>query len=236
MFKFLHAPILLGLLLGSVSAANAQVSIGIGLPNVSIGVNLPVYPQFTVVPGYPVYYAPRVDANLFFYDGMYWLFQDDYWYTSSWYNGPWELVEPEYVPLFILRVPVRYYRSPPAFFRGWRLNASPRWGDHWGRGWERHRDGWDRWNRRAAPRPAPLPTYQRHYSGKKYPQQVERQRQIIQRNYRYQPRDPEVRRHFQGPGNHNAPARTQQPVQQGQQPNNDSRREQHQRHDRDRND
>ena len=66
-----------------VSAATAQVSIGIGLPGVSIGINLPSYPQLVVVPDYPVYYAPSGDVNLFFYDGMYWAYQRDNWYASS---------------------------------------------------------------------------------------------------------------------------------------------------------
>jgi len=39
------------LLLCSVSAAEAQISIGIGLPNVSIGINLPLYPELVLVPG-----------------------------------------------------------------------------------------------------------------------------------------------------------------------------------------
>ena len=35
------------------------------------------------------------------------------------------------VPLFILRVPVRYYRQPPVYFREWRSNAPPGlWGEH----------------------------------------------------------------------------------------------------------
>ena len=136
------------LLLCSVSAAEAQISIGIGLPNVSIGINLPLFPELVPVPGYPVYYAPRVDANYFFFDGMYWVYFDDNWYASSWYNGPWGLVDPEIVPLFILRIPVYYYRQPPMYFRGWQSNAPPRWGQHWGQGWEQHRRGWDRWGSR----------------------------------------------------------------------------------------
>jgi hypothetical protein len=184
------------LLLCSVSAAEAQISIGIGLPNVSIGINLPLFPELVRVPGYPVYYAPRVDGNYFFYDGMYWVYQDDNWYASSWYNGPWGYVEPEVVPLFILRVPVHYYRRPPVYFRGWHSNAPPRWGQHWGHGWEQRRRGWDRWDRRAVHAPAPLPVYQRRYSGDRYPRQVEQQRTLRSKNYRYQPRDTIVRQHF----------------------------------------
>ena len=87
--------LVLGLVIGSVTSATAQVSIGIGLPGVSIGINLPVYPQLVPVPGYPVYYAPQVNSNYFFYDGMYWVYQSDNWYASSWYNGPWGLVAPK---------------------------------------------------------------------------------------------------------------------------------------------
>src|SRR5258706_15841132 len=116
-----YAIIVLLMLLGSAPSAIAQVSIG-----VSIGINLPVYPEFVQVPGYPVYYAPRVNSNYFFYDGLYWVYLGDNWYASEWYNGPWALVAPEVVPLYILRIPVRYYRRPPAFFRGWRADAPPR--------------------------------------------------------------------------------------------------------------
>lgn len=189
MLKIRSMLIFLGMLLLS-SAASAAVQ-------VNIGIYLPAYPQLVVVPGYPVYYAPRLDANFFFYDGMYWVYQDDDWYASSWYNGPWWLVQPETVPVFILRIPVRYYRQPPAYFRGWRRDAPPHWGDHWGHDWEQHRSGWDRWNHRAAPAPAPLPAYQRQYSGDRYPERMEQQHELQQRNYRYQPHDPVVRKSYQ---------------------------------------
>jgi hypothetical protein len=178
------------------AAAEVRVGIGIGFPHVSIGINLPVYPELVPVPGYPVYYAPRLHANYFFYDGLYWVFQGDNWYASSWYNGPWWFVEPASVPLFVLRIPVRYYRQPPVYFRGWYPNAPPRWGQHWGREWEHRRPGWDRWQRSASPPRAPLPVYQRHYSGSRYPR-VEHQHTLRSQQYRYQPRDPVVRQNFQ---------------------------------------
>jgi hypothetical protein len=192
----------------SVTSSMAQVSIGIASPNVSIGINLPVYPQFVQVPSYPVYYAPRVNANYFFFDGLYWVYEGDNWYASSWYNGPWGLVAPDAVPLYILRVPVRYYRAAPVYFRGWRADAPPRWGEHWGNQWEQRRGGWDRWDRRSAPAPAPLPVYQRRYSGDRYPR-VEQQPALQGRNYRYQPRDEVVRQHYQAQGVQSAPAPSQ---------------------------
>ena len=196
------------MLLCSVTSAPAQVSIGIGLPGVSIGINLPLFPELVPVPGYPVYYAPRLDANYFFYDGMYWLYQGDDWYASVWYNGPWGRVAPEVVPLYVLRIPVRYYRRPPAYFRGWQRDAPPRWGEHWGREWEQRRSGWDRWNRSSAPAPAPLPIYQRQYSGDRYPR-VEQQQALHSRNYHYQPRDAVVRQHYQEQAVQRAPVPSQ---------------------------
>jgi len=195
MQRIRYGLIVIGILLCLVTSAAAQVSIGIGMPSVSIGINLPLFPQLVVVPGYPVYYAPQVDANYFFYDGMYWVYQNDNWYASSWYNGPWGIVQPYYVPLYILRIPVSYYRQPPLYFRGWQSNAPPRWGQHWGRDWEQRRNGWDRWNRGSAPAPAPLPAYQRQYSGDKYPR-VEQQQKLRSQQYRFQPREKVVREHF----------------------------------------
>jgi hypothetical protein len=185
-------PLMLALLASPLPAA-AQVSIQIAIPGISIGINQPVYPQLVAVPGYPVYYDPSSASNYFFYDGLYWVFEGDNWYASSWYNGPWALVGPQYVPVFLLRIPVRYYRQPPMYFRAWTQDAPPRWGDHWGHDWEREHSGWDRWDRHSAPAPAPLPVYQREYSGKRYPQQVEQQQALRNQNYRYQPRDAAVK-------------------------------------------
>jgi hypothetical protein len=186
----------IGMMLGTVTSVAAEVSISIGLPRVSIGINLPVFPELVPVPGYPVYYAPRLNSNYFFYDGLYWVYQDDNWYSSSWYNGPWWFVGPEDVPLFILRVPVRYYRQHPIYFRGWRADAPPRWGEHWGRDWQHRRSDWDRWERRSAPAPAPLPVYQRQYSGERYPR-GEEQQTLHRERYRYEPRDSVVRQNQQ---------------------------------------
>ena len=185
--------------------AMAQVSLSFNTPSLSIGVNIPTYPDFAQVPDYPVYYTPGLANNLFYYDGMYWLLEGDSWYASTWYNGPWQSVDAQGVPLFVLRVPVRYYRSPPAYFRGWQGDAPPRWDDHWGPDWSQHHRGWDQWNRRDAPRPAPLPTYQRQYSGARYPH-AEQQQVIRQQNDKYQPRDAAVRQRLQQP----APAQARQ--------------------------
>ena len=189
----------LSMLLGSLSVATpvmAQVSVSVSIPGVSIGIHQPAYPDLVLVPGSPVYYAPQVPANYFFYDGLYWVFQDDNWYVSSWYNGPWDLVEPDDVPLFVLRVPVQYYLRPPVFFHTWIVTAPPRWHFYWGPRWTRYHHGWDHWDRHAIPAPAPLPVYQRYYHGDRYPRR-EYQRVIRHEHYHYQSRDQIVRRHDQ---------------------------------------
>jgi len=194
-----YALIAFSMLLFSATSAHAQIGVDIGLPGVNIGINVPAYPRLVRVPGYPVYYDPRANWNYFFYDGLYWVYQGDNWYASDWYNGPWRLVGPEHVPLFVLRVPVRYYRQPPVYFRGWRADAPPRWGEHWGRAWEERRGGWDRWDRRSAPPAAPLPVYQRQYSGSRYPRAAEQQQSIRSEHYRYQPREAVTQQHFTAP-------------------------------------
>ncbi|MBW6494115.1 MAG: hypothetical protein K0B16_06100 [Burkholderiaceae bacterium] len=180
--------------------AEAQVSFGVNIgiaPGINIGINVPAYPRLVRVPGYPVYYDPRADSNYFFYDGLYWVFQGDDWYSSTWYNGPWSLTDRAYVPLFVLRIPVRYYRRPPQYFLNWRADAPPRWNERWGHEWEQERRGWDRWDRSKAPQAAPLPSYQRNYSGERYPRAEQQQHELRSRNYRYQPREDVTRQHYQ---------------------------------------
>ena len=192
--------IVLTMLLCPVSAGYADVSVGFGIPGLNIGINVPAYPDLVQVPGYPVYYDPRSDSNYFFYDGLYWVFQNDQWYESSWYDGPWRLVDPYDVPVFLLRVPVRYYHHPPPYFYGWHADRPPHWGEHWGRAWERHRGGWERWNRRAVPSIAPLPRYQRAYSGERYPREPRERSTIRSQNYRYRPLEHITRQRFQQEG------------------------------------
>jgi hypothetical protein len=182
--------IALWLALAGLTPAAAQVS-------VSIGINVPTYPNLVPVPGYPVYYAPGLPENYFFYDGLYWVFQDGNWYESRWYNGPWTLVGPDAVPLYLLRVPVRYYRRPPAYFHGWRADAAPHWDEHWGRGWAEHHGDWNRYDRAHVPARAPLPAYQHRYEGERYPRDTAQANAHAAREYRYQPRDEVTRQHYE---------------------------------------
>lgn len=193
--RYLILPI--SMLLCAAMPAHAQVSVGIQSHGVSIGFNVSTYPRMVAIPGYPVYYDPRMNSNYFFYDGLYWVYQDNNWYSSGWYDGPWDQVGPQYVPAFVLRVPVRYYRQRPAYFAGWSVDVAPRWGEYWGNDWQRQRSGWDNWDRHTVYHAAPLPAYQAQYSGRRYPRAVEQQYSIQSTRYHYQPREAVAQQYYQ---------------------------------------
>ena len=119
------ASILVGALLG-LEPGPAQAK-----TDVQIGIQIGAAPQLVVVPGTPVYYAPRVPYNYFFYGGQYYVFHDAAWYFAPTFNGPWAVIAVEYVPPPILRVPVAYYRVPPAHWKEHK-HAPPPWAPAWG--------------------------------------------------------------------------------------------------------
>lgn len=157
------ALVALSLLAASLAPSQAQAhdhlvaGLEVRVPSLAVGLSLPGFPAMVQVPGHPVFYAPGYGANYFFAEDRYWLLRGDRWYASAWYDGPWDFVDPFYVPAAVLRVPVRYYARPPGWFTGWYGDRSPRWGDRWGRGWEERRHGWDRWDHRVGRLAAPEP-------------------------------------------------------------------------------
>jgi hypothetical protein len=147
------------ILLGTCAPAVAQVSIGI---------NLRAYPELVVVPGYPAYYAPQLDSNLFVYDDPHWVYAQVSRYAGSWYDRLRVTVGTDGAPFFLVGVPVRYDRQPGRNFSEWVNEAPPRWGEHWGGNREGRSGVWDRWSRVSAAAPAALPTYQYEYSAVHY--------------------------------------------------------------------
>lgn len=140
------AAVLIAVTAFTSAPAQAQV-------HVDIGIRLPGPPALVVVPGTPVYYAPRAPANVFFYGHQYWVFANGGWYVGPGWNGPWTAVPPPYVPPPILQVPVAYYPVRPPQWREWRRDAPPRWEANHGREWreEPHERGWrereERWDK-----------------------------------------------------------------------------------------
>jgi hypothetical protein len=164
-----------------------------------IDVDLPSYPEMQPVEDLPVYYAPGVESNYFFYDGAYWDYTNDAWYSSPWYNGPWTLVDPVYVPTYLLWVPVRYYHRPPAYFRGWAANRPPRWGAHWGPRWQEAHNRIYTGQRAARVERAPLPHYQRGFTRENYPRGAQ-QGQLHAQQYAWRPREGVVQQQYQARG------------------------------------
>lgn len=165
-----------------------------------IDVDLPAYPEMQPIPDSPVYYAPAVDSNYFYYDGLYWDYANDGWYASPWYNGPWSYVDPVYVPTYVLWVPIAYYHRPPGYFRSWKPNGAPHWAQHWGSDWQRRHNEVYRGNANANVARAPLPQYQRAYTRQNYPRAVTQQAAIHNQHFAYQPRESFARQQYQSRG------------------------------------
>jgi hypothetical protein len=164
-----------------------------------IDVDLPSFPEMQPVPNSPVYWAPAVDSNYFFYDGLFWDFHHDLWHWSTWYNGPWVVADPIYVPTYVLWVPARYYRRPPHYFHGGKPDRPPRWGEHWGADWQARHNQVFQGPRTQVAR-APLPTYQAQYQRGNYPRAPQQQVAIHSQHYTYQPHEAVVRQHYQTHG------------------------------------
>ena len=178
-----------------------------------IDVDVQEYPEMQPIPDSPVYYAPTVDSNYFFYDGLYWDYYGERWYASPWYNGPWSWVDPVYVPTYVLWVPIAYYRKPHHHWTHWRRDRPPRWGDHWGRDWQaRHNDIYR--GRTGGTHRAPLPDYQRGYNRGNYPRQAQQQNTLHSQHYGYRPQEQVGQRYYDGRGIRAAQSHARQPEQQ----------------------
>ena len=140
---FIFGALLVAALAGPVAA---QVRI-------DIGVQLPGPPLLVVIPGTPVYYAPRAPANVFFYAHQYWIFAETGWHVGPGWNGPWAVVQPAYVPVPLLQISIGHYPVPPPPWRGRRPNERPPWDAHYGREWREatHERDWreneERWDK-----------------------------------------------------------------------------------------
>jgi hypothetical protein len=96
-------------------------------------------------------------------------------------------------------VPIRFYRRPPAYFRGWNAGRPPRWGERWGRDWQTRHNAIYGARNGPPPARAPLPTYQRQFTRNNYPRGPQ-QYALHGQNYGYQPREGVVRQQYQSRG------------------------------------
>lgn len=92
-----------------------------------VSISIEIQPRLVVVPGVPVYYAPELPYNYFFYAGQYYVFINGVWYVGPTFRGPWVFLPLVSVPQPILVVPVEYYVVPVA---GWHRGGPPPWARH----------------------------------------------------------------------------------------------------------
>jgi hypothetical protein len=99
----------IGAFLAAPAFAEMNVNIGIGIP---IGpAPVVVYqaaPEVVVIPGSPVYYAPGLNVDVFFYGGYWWAPNGGLWFRANTYNGPWTGIRKP--PVYITNMP-RDYRQ-----------------------------------------------------------------------------------------------------------------------------
>jgi hypothetical protein len=102
------------------TAQDVKIDIGIGVPPIV----LTTPPSLVVVPGTPVYYAPDISSNLFFYKGRYYTVANGVWSMAPAYGGPWAVIQVGQVPAPVVAVPVEYYKIPPGQLK---KHAPPPW-------------------------------------------------------------------------------------------------------------
>jgi len=55
-------------------------------------------PNFVVLPDYGFSVAVGSPYDMIYYDNLYYIYNNNYWYRSSLYNGPWVVVKEENLP------------------------------------------------------------------------------------------------------------------------------------------
>jgi len=89
-------------------------------------------PRMVQVPGLSVFLVAtfeRPGYDMFLCDDRYYIYNDDTWYWSSRFDGPFQYCDEREVPRPIFRVPVDSWRSYP---RRWASAPERRYGGGWG--------------------------------------------------------------------------------------------------------
>ena len=125
-------------LMGLSNRSFAQVNINVPPPPPVI---IPAPPPMFVIPGTYVYFAPEVEADIFFYHGYWYRPYQGHWYRSGNYNGRWAYIAPKRVPTVLLNLPPDFRRVPPGHQRITHEQLQKNW-----RTWEKEKY-WERHER-----------------------------------------------------------------------------------------
>ncbi len=149
------------MIMGSTPArAEVNVNVNLGIPLPSIVIAEP--PEFILPSALGFYVAVGVPHDLFRIDGVYFLFRDNRWYRSPYYDGPWDEVRYRKLPKPLRRHKferIRYYRDEE--YRHYRHNRHGYKGKFY-RPEKRHGRDHDRDNRRDDRRRRDEPRRERH--------------------------------------------------------------------------
>ena len=124
MKKSLYVLIFAFLVIGSAGTAQAEINVNINIGPPPIVVSEP--PAVVMMPRMGIYFVPGVSFDVFFYNGYWWSPRGDRWYRASQYNGPWGVVQRNYVPGQLFKVPknyrVVYKNERPINYKQWKNN------------------------------------------------------------------------------------------------------------------
>src|SRR3989442_10129620 len=98
-----------GLLAAPARATDVHIGINIGVPPPPPPVVVEAPPPLLVVPRTPVYYAPALPYNYFYYGGLYYTLPQDHLVYAPSFQRPWRLVPIQHLPRPDLPRPGRYY-------------------------------------------------------------------------------------------------------------------------------
>ncbi|MFA6431326.1 MAG: hypothetical protein WCV91_02950 [Candidatus Margulisiibacteriota bacterium] len=115
------------LAVGLAGSAQAEISVNINIGPPPIVVAAPV--EVVMMPT-GIYFVPGISFDVFFYNGYWWSPRGDRWYRSGQYNGPWGVIQRNYVPAYLFKVPKNYrevYKNiHPMNYGQWKKHYQPR--------------------------------------------------------------------------------------------------------------
>ncbi|HKO21839.1 MAG TPA: hypothetical protein VJX91_04235 [Candidatus Eisenbacteria bacterium] len=138
----------------SEAAVSVGVSFHVGDPYGGLSLHFSSAPRLALIPASQVYYVPNYDRDLYRYGNTWYTTQDDCWYQSSSYNGPFVQIAVSSVPRPIWNIPNRYRRGwggSQAAYRGyqgrgydqgWNQGSTSDWNGYQGRNGYQDRNGY----------------------------------------------------------------------------------------------
>jgi hypothetical protein len=136
----------------SEAAVSVGVSFHVGDPYRGLSLHFSSAPQLALIPASQVYYVRNYDHDLYRYGRSWYYVEDNCWYQSSSYNGPFVQIAVSSVPRQVYTVPTRYRRAwggPPSHAPayGYRRNHQAGYQGGGNRGGYQDQGGWNRGSR-----------------------------------------------------------------------------------------